>query len=894
MFFDRIANGIQRHYKAIIVFWIVAVCVSAPFALKSGEVMHYDMTEMFPDDTESAYGAAVIKEYFPAYSIDASWMPILVTVYDGPEEMMESMAFIDALTLTAAEDDRVTLVQSLDPTSETGRGIIITAIKPSVDKSGYINFTPDLRDFVHSVADSVGYTKETYLTGLPPIDYDMSDISVKDIEKIDPFAVLMILVLIGLFFRSFISSAVPPMAIGLAFTVTMAILFLVGQFVSFFYLTNMLILVTMLGVGCDYCIFIVARYREGLRKGSSHDEAVHEATKWAGESICISGMSAAIGFGCMSVSSFSMVATLGFSEALGVIIALIASLTLIPSILQMVGDKIFWPTSRQSYEEGGEATKGWYAWFARRGENYFDRSARISIKHAKAIAVTAILVSVPSLYVVAETEDSYDLITSMLAGESKDGMQYIGEYADKGLILPIYTVMEYKEPIADVTSTSNGLGVLYWTDYWRDRVQDTLADLSERILEDPNISYMDMPFQWDVMLELIDEAGIIDTDAKVQFVLETLSPKSAMIFKKLIEGIESLTVPGVTIGPEILFDGFGPMIDEILTEKTGRGFDWDREVSIVKSMGVTDPETICNIIISQMDQDQRMVMYMFVSVLKSSGIPEDALVNGTGVMLDYIMNINNSAIGGEFSETGSGIATYVRLSSTTKDDAMSPRSMESIEDISAATNEYKEIHASIVVDKWETGSCVQMYEVSTIVKSQFSIIEALVAVMIALLLLAVMRSYLIPIRSVLTILMSIFWTNAIVHVLFVDILGQEVLWLIPILILVICLGLGMDYDILLTTRIRENRLSKGMSNDEAIRHAVTHTGSIITLCGLIMGGGLGMLMLSSMVFLQQLGFALFFAILVDALVVRTYIVPAIMHLLGDYSWKGPGVKKESP
>ena len=54
-----------------------------------------------------------------------------------------------------------------------------------------------------------------------------------------------------------------------------------------------------------------------------------------------------------------------------------------------------------------------------------------------------------------------------------------------------------------------------------------------------------------------------------------------------------------------------------------------------------------------------------------------------------------------------------------------------------------------------------------------------------------------------------------------------------------------------------------------------------------MGGAFGTLMLSSMIMMEQFGFALCFAILVDALVVRTYIVPAVMHLLGDWNWKGP-------
>ena len=92
--------------------------------------------------------------------------------------------------------------------------------------------------------------------------------------------------------------------------------------------------------------------------------------------------------------------------------------------------------------------------------------------------------------------------------------------------------------------------------------------------------------------------------------------------------------------------------------------------------------------------------------------------------------------------------------------------------------------------------------------------------------------------------------------MFDNVLGDGVLWILPIVLLVVCLGLGMDYDILLTTRIREYTFSKGMDNDEAIHQAVLHSGSVITLCGLIMGGTFGTLMLSSTVMLQQMGFAL--------------------------------------
>ena len=135
-------------------------------------------------------------------------------------------------------------------------------------------------------------------------------------------------------------------------------------------------------------------------------------------------------------------------------------------------------------------------------------------------------------------------------------------------------------------------------------------------------------------------------------------------------------------------------------------------------------------------------------------------------------------------------------------------------------------------------------------------------------------------------MMSVLWTLGALHLVFVSALGLEVIWIVPIVLFVICLGLGMDYDILLTTRIREGKL-KGLSNDEAIENALSWSGSIITLCGLVMGGTFLTLLTSGSSMLQELGFALGFAILVDSLIVVPYVVPALMHLMGDWSWKGP-------
>jgi|GEM_PF-327999 len=1181
MMFDRLANVIQRRAKLIVVLWVVALVCMGFFALKSGEVMSYDINSQASDDSESVKGLNIIEDYFPSSDIEVTAMPILVLYYENEAELAEAQRFLEAFKEATGADERFGEVTSMDPTSDTGPGIIMAMIPlENMTEDEATAYTPELRKYISGIVQDTGFQGAEYLSGNTSISYDMKTNSAEDISKIDPFTVLMILVLVGLFFRSFVTSATPPMTIGFAFIVTMGLIYFIGQFLNIFYITNMMILVSMMGAGCDYCIFIIARYREELRKGLSHDEAVHQSIVWAGESITISGASVMIGFGAMSVSSYGMISMMGVCLALGILVALIAALTLITSMLQLLGDRIFWPTKLKEYQPGGKATKGWYAKSAAIGNRYFHGSIRFSLKHAKAIVVATIVVTVPAVYLMNESEDSYDMITAMLSGESGDGMNLISNYADQGMVMPNYTIIEYDQPIGVATKTGNMLGTMYWNDYWKNTVSPTLGQLYDRIDAIDNIAYVERIFVWDDLIQGIKHEGITDTQEKIQYVKDHLTSKNAMIFQKMVDKLEEedfnidylfegpgamiedeledadvdfswdgtiqeAQAMGITDTDEILdyvmnkfgatvADKFRSEIEDQMEENDmdadmfiygpgyvmakklkdqGFKFDWDQAVQAARDKGITSSDLIVEDVVSQMGyaiqdgfvdkirknfkdvSDERLVNglgpeitamiqeqspfpidydwdqkvqeaiesthsndpsvilnamktdsitthivetvqeyleamhisesiavfgfgpmidsalsgtvtlkwkdMIYVSrakgyaepadivtdILTSYGkevsdqaivsvrqgldemdkndISRDMLVNGIGSMLDeklenfdidlrwdevvadvktmgyntskqmldkvldiyevaisdaaikkiddsmedirendmstdimvygfgplmdYVMNVSNKAIGGEFaaSEDGRGNVSFILLTSATKEAAMSPISMESISEIKNATDIYLYEHGDLVVNHYNTGTAVVMHDVADTVKAQFTSIEILVVILIALLLFFVMKSYLIPIRSVLTILMSISWTLAAMDIVFVHLLGMPVVWLIPIILLVICLGLGMDYDILLTTRIRENALARGMSNDDAIYDAVMHTGSVITICGLIMGGAFGTLMISGIPMLKQFGFALCFAILVDALIVRTYIVPAVMHLLGDLNWKGP-------
>uniref|UniRef100_A0A7S2K5X9 Membrane transport protein MMPL domain-containing protein n=2 Tax=Leptocylindrus danicus TaxID=163516 RepID=A0A7S2K5X9_9STRA len=111
----------------------------------------------------------------------------------------------------------------------------------------------------------------------------------------------------------------------------------------------------------------------------------------------------------------------------------------------------------------------------------------------------------------------------------------------------------------------------------------------------------------------------------------------------------------------------------------------------------------------------------------------------------------------------------------------------------------------------------------------------------------------------------------------------EIAWLPPIMSFSIIVGLGLDYDIFLASRVLELRL-EGYDEQSSILKGLYKTGGIITAAGTIMAIAFGGLLLGGEVLLNQLAFYIFIAVLMDTFVVRTIMVPILMGLSHQYTW----------
>lgn len=151
-----------------------------------------------------------------------------------------------------------------------------------------------------------------------------------------------------------------------------------------------------------------------------------------------------------------------------------------------------------------------------------------------------------------------------------------------------------------------------------------------------------------------------------------------------------------------------------------------------------------------------------------------------------------------------------------------------------------------------------------------------------------LRSLVVPVRLLLTILLGNVLTLAFLVGVFQWVRGVPIAADVPVLMAVLMMGLGLDYEIFLVTRVKEG-VDAGLDDRTAVEEAVLKTGRVINFAGLLMAGTLGAMTLASTLLLQSYGAALGFAVLLDAIVLRTYLVPATMLLLREYNWWFPGL-----
>src|SRR5215211_7800065 len=224
----------------------------------------------------------------------------------------------------------------------------VIAFNVSIDKT---------RSVVDEVRSKVRSEElETYVTGAPAVYQDLEEASNEDIRRAEKYAFPFALLILVLAFGTLVAAGVPVLIGGVSVLTTLAALYFVaGSYdMSVFVLT----LSTMLGLGLgiDYALFFVSRFREELESYPA-SEAVPRAVATAGRSIFFSGTAVLIGLSGLLFFPFMFMRSIGVAGVLVVFVSVTAALTLLPALLSVLGPRVNRLAIRR--RGGGPGTAFW-------------------------------------------------------------------------------------------------------------------------------------------------------------------------------------------------------------------------------------------------------------------------------------------------------------------------------------------------------------------------------------------------------------------------------------------------------------------------------------------------------------------------------------------------------
>jgi RND superfamily putative drug exporter len=188
------------------------------------------------------------------------------------------------------------------------------------------------------------------------------------------------------------------------------------------------------------------------------------------------------------------------------------------------------------------------------------------------------------------------------------------------------------------------------------------------------------------------------------------------------------------------------------------------------------------------------------------------------------------------------------------------------------------------------GATASQSDFSHVLSSKLPLFIAVVVALSAVLLLVVFRSLVIPVQAAAMNLLSIGASLGVLQLVFQRgwLGGQAgpIDAFIPVFMFAIVFGLSMDYEVFLVSRVNEEWKARADAS-AAVREGLAHTGRVITAAAAVMVAVFGAFAISGSRVLEMFGLGMAVAVLLDAVVIRMILLPAVLELLGRRTWAFP-------
>ena len=914
-----VAHTIRRLAVPILLFWLALAAIPNIFVPQLEEVGKEHNVGLSSPDAPSYQAFKHIGKVFHEFDTDSSAMIVL----EGDKPLgADAHRFYDALIHELEQDKKhVEHVQDFwgDPLTAAGS-------QSNDGKAAYVQLflsgnqgEAKANESVDAVRDTVDHTQppkgvKAYLTGAAPLVADQFSVGSRGTAKVTTITVLVIALMLLFVYRAVLTTilvllvVLVEMAAARGFVAFLAYNNIIGLST---YSTNVLTLL-VIAAGTDYAIFFVGRYQEARSVGEDRETAFHTMFGGTAHVILGSGLTVASAVACLSFTRMPYFQSLGPPAAIGVLVALVASLTLGPAVLAIASFFGLLDAKRLLQ------TRGWR------------RIGTAIVRWPGPVLVVTIAVALIGLLALPGYKTSYDtrpylppsapanvgyaaaerhfsrarLEPELLMIETDHDMR---NQADMLILERVARAIFHVPGIAQVQAITRPLGTPL--DHSSIPFQLSQQSVSQ---------VMNLKYQKDRADDIQRQAGELRNTINILQQQYALQQQTAAATHQQTKSFHDTIAVMNDLRDKLanFLDFFRPLQSYFYWEK--HCYDIPTCFALRSSFEaadsvdqLTDQFQSITTSLDKLDALQPQLVALLPAQIASQ------LTNLELTLNNYATNsgINNqsafandhpAAMGQAFdkakiddsfylppevfdnAEFKRGLKLFLspegkaaRMIITHEGDPATPEGISHIDPINQAAHEAVKGTPLAGANFYLGGTASTYKDIRDGATYDLMIVAIAALSLILLIMMMITRSLVAAIVIVGTVALSLGASFGLSVLVWQYIFGIQLYWVVLAMAVILLLAVGSDYNLLLVSRFKEE---VGAGLKTGIIRAMAGSGSVVTAAGLVFAVTMATFIFSGLQILGQIGTTIGLGLLFDTLIVRSFMTPSIAALLGRWFW----------
>ncbi len=918
-FTHRVAKTVRWLSVPIVVFWVLVAALTnvlVPQLEVVGEAHNVALSSV---DSPSLQAFKRIGQVFKEFNYDSAAMVVL----EGDQPLgADAHRYYDTLIQRISSDQKhVEHIQDFwgDPLTAAGSqsadgkaAYVQVFLVGDQGEAKSLESVDALRDIVAHTPAPAGV--KAYVAGPAPQVADQFEVGNRDTTKVTVLTVLVIAIMLLLVYRSLVTMLLVLVTVLIEMSAARGIVSFLADsgFIGLStYSTNILTLL-VIAAGTDYAIFVLGRYHEDRSSGLDREAAYYNMYRGTSHVILGSGLTVAGAVFCLTFTRLPYFKALGIPSAIGVLVALVAALTLAPAVLT-IGSRFGLLEPKRTAR-----TRGWR------------RIGTAIVRWPGPILVASLAVAFIGLLALPGYKTSYD-VGAYLPDDAPSNIGYAAaeRHFSKARLNPellmIDTDHDLRNPTDMILLERVAKAVFHTTGIAQ--VQSITRPLGTP-LDHTSIPFQisaqsagqiqNLGYQQDRANDLLKQVGEIDKTIGILRQQYTLQQQSVAATHDQVEAFHQTVAVASDLRDKIanFDDFFRPLRNYFYWEP--HCFDipicWAMR-SLFDSLDGIDAltEQLANVTgsLDKLDTIQPKLLDLIPPQIASQQTNRELTMTNFATLSGiYSQNAaalqNATALGAAFDAAKTDDSFYVppeafdnaefqrglklflspdgkaaRMIVTHDVDPATPQGISHIEAMRHAAEEAVKGTPLAGSHIYIGGTASTYKDIGESAKYDLMIAGIAALSLILLIMMFVTRSLVAALVIVGTVALSLGASFGISVLVWQHILGYQLYWVILPLAVILLLAVGSDYNLLLISRFKEE-IGAGLNT--GIIRAMAGTGGVVTAAGVVFAVTMASFVFSDLLVLGQIGTTIALGLLFDTLIVRSFMTPSVAVLLGRWFW----------